>query len=42
LNNSEHCNKLASNATNIVNRFSEIEILKLWDNVLEFASSCRI
>lgn len=38
LNNPEKCNKLGSNAQNIVNKFSEVEILKLWDHVLEFAS----
>ena len=30
-----YSNKLAINAQNIVNKFSELEILKLWDNILE-------
>lgn len=37
LNNPEYCNKLAINAQNIVNKFSEVGILKLWDDVLEFS-----
>ena len=37
LNNSDYCNKLATNAKNIVNKFSEKEILKQWDNIVEFA-----
>ncbi len=41
LNNSEYCNKLASNAKNIVHRFAESEILKLWDDVLEFSRASK-
>ncbi len=36
LDNPDQCNKLANNAKDIMNKFSESEILRLWDNVLEF------
>ncbi len=37
LDNSDYANKLAVNAQDVVNKFSEPEILKLWDNVLHQA-----
>jgi glycosyltransferase involved in cell wall biosynthesis len=39
LDDPDYSNKLATNAQNIVNKFSELEILKLWDNILATSPS---